>query len=554
MNHMALGCGSGFGSHQKSQRRPRYRTFVALLLILVLLAACGRKTTQTPSPQVLTWPNVNVTDIATLDPALGPDANELIAERLIYSGLTRLNSALHVEPDAAQSWAVSPDGRVYTFTLRPDLRYSDGTPATASDVAASLTRTLDPRLAPAGQEPAGAQLFAHIEGAQAMLSGKAQQVQGIQALNTRVLRITLDEPVTYLLQALASPIAYIVSPQTIARYGEANWSEHTVGTGPFEISSWQHNVRLEFVPNPYYYGPHPQLRAIVMPFVADPHAALLSYRAGRYDLDWDIAPADYLLAQGDHAFHQVPKLATDVLVPNTTIAPFNQLDVRLAFAEAIDQQALAHDVLNDTVMPARQLLPPALPGYQSQASPPLSYNPVAAKQLLATAYPDATTLPPITLSFAADEFPMQEAQALQAMWQQALGVQVQLNPVEPAAYAQELAQHRLQLAVVRYRAAVPDPWAILARYLRSGAPDNVGQWSDSQFDQLVAQADVLPDSDPARLTLYQQAEAVALQNAAVIPLDYPYFTATIAPYVHGLVVTPLGIMAPDWSKVTVSPH
>jgi oligopeptide transport system substrate-binding protein len=548
MNYRQWGC-----CLYDTGRQCCYRLFVTLLLILAV-TACGRRSSQKPPPQVLKWPDVGVTDITTLDPALGPDANELVVERLIFSGLTRLNASLQVEPDAAASWTISPDRRVYTFTLRPGLRYSDGTPVTAADIVASLTRTLDPRLAPAGQEPAGAYLFAYIEGAQAMLSGKTRQVQGIQALNTHMLRITLDRPVPYFLEALANPVAYLVSPQVIARYGEAGWNEHAVGTGPFRISSWQHNVHLELAPNPYYYGPRPQLQKIVIPFVADPHAALLSYRAGRYDLDWNIAPADYLLARGDHAFHQVPMLATDVLVPNTTIPPFNQLAVRLAFAEAINQQVLAHQILADTVFPAQQLLPPAMPGYETDLAPPLSYNPVAAKQLLTTAYPDPATLPPITLSFAADMFPLAEAQALQTMWEQALGVQVQLDPVEPAAYEDELTQHRLQLAMVRYEAAIPDPWAILSQYLRSGAAGNVGQWSNSQFDRLIGQADALPNDNSARLNLYQQAEAVALQNAAVIPLDYPSFTATIAPYVHGLTVSPLGIVAPDWSKVTVGAH
>jgi len=555
MDCFGLDGGSGrFSNCRRSRAHRPYCVLITLLLLLVSMTACGQGKPRPQPPQVLTWPNVAVTDIATLDPALGPDANELVAERLIFSGLTRLNSALQVEPDAAASWTVSSDGRVYTFTLRTDLRYSDGTPVTAADVVASLTRTLDPRLALPGERPAGAQLFATIEGAQAMLNGQARQVRGIRALGAHTLRITLTAPTPYFLEALANPVAFIVSPQVIARYGEAHWSEHAVGTGPFAIGQWQHNVRLVFVPNPYYYGFRPHLKEIVMPFVADPHAALLSYRAGRYDLTWDIAPADYLLAQGDHAFYQVARLATDVLVPNVTMAPFNQPSVRLAFAEAIDQQVLANDVLANTVLPAQQLLPPAMPGYESQASPPLSYNPVVARQLLTMAYPDPSTLPPIALSFAADAFPMQEAQALQAMWWQALGVRVQLNPVEPGAYQDELAHHRLQLAVVRYRAAVPDPWAILSVYLRTDAAGNVGQWSDSQFDELVAQADTLRADDAERLVLYQQAEAVALQNAAVIPLDYPSFMATVAPYVHGLTVTPLGIMAPDWSAVTVSGH
>ena len=104
------------------------------------------------------------------------------------------------------------------------------------------------------------------------------------------------------------------------------------------------------------------------------------------------------------------------------------------------------------------------------------------------------------------------------------------------------------------RLNLADPWDLLSLSLHSGAAENVGAWTNAQFDQWVDQADVLFNDAAQRTALYQQAEQVALNDAAWIPLDHPKFTAFVAAYVHGLVVTPLGLMAPDWSLVTVGAH
>jgi peptide/nickel transport system substrate-binding protein/oligopeptide transport system substrate-binding protein len=140
------------------------------------------------------------------------------------------------------------------------------------------------------------------------------------------------------------------------------------------------------------------------------------------------------------------------------------------------------------------------------------------------------------------------------MWQRVLGVTVNLAPVEPSTYEREFDAGQLQLGVVNWTPDLADPWDLLSLSLRSGAPENVGGWTNQQFDQWVDQADQLFNDSTQRVSLYQQAEQLALSDGAWIPLDHPKFTAFIAPYVHGLVVTPVGLMAPDWSLVTVSAH
>jgi peptide/nickel transport system substrate-binding protein/oligopeptide transport system substrate-binding protein len=95
---------------------------------------------------------------------------------------------------------------------------------------------------------------------------------------------------------------------------------------------------------------------------------------------------------------------------------------------------------------------------------------------------------------------------------------------------------------------------LLSLYLASNGPDNLGGWKNEQFDQLISQADVLFNDPAQRALLYQQAEQLSITDGAWIPFNHPKFTAFVAPYVHGLAVTPLGLMAPNWAKVAVSKH
>ena len=187
-----------------------------------------------------------------------------------------------------------------------------------------------------------------------------------------------------------------------------------------------------------------------MPFAQDPHAALLAYRAGQYDVTWDIAGPDYPQAHAEKNFHETPLLGTDALVPNTTMEPFTHPEVRQAFAEALNVQVLAHQVMGDSVDASTTIVPPGMPGYGSSPIKGLGVNAQQAQQLLQSVYPDVKTMPTVTLTYPTDGLPQAEAQAIQTMWQRVLGVNVGLAPVEPSTYQREYAAGHVQLGVVNW--------------------------------------------------------------------------------------------------------
>ncbi len=536
-------------------RQQGRRLFALFLLgVVLLLTACGQNVVPPHQKRVLTWPNVGITDLAQLDPALVGDRNSAQVAQLVFSGLVKLNAQLEVVPDAAYSWQVSPDGKTYTFYLPADLSFADGTSVTAQDVIYSLDRSLQMTSQAIQQGSDGALFYlGHILGAPDVAAGKAETASGLKALDAQTLQIRLDVPVAYFLADLANPVAFIVPRQLIQKYGN-RWVEHALGTGPFVLKRWVHSVRMIFTPNPAYSGDKPVIDELDMPFVENPHAALLAYRAGQYDLVWGLSGPDYPQSRTEKNFHESVLLGTDALVPNTTKEPFNHYEVRQAFALALDVQVLAHQVMGDSVVPSTTIVPAEMPNYTASAVQGLGHDAQRARQLLQAAYPDLSMLPPVTLTYASNTLPQAEAQAMQQMWQAALGIQVNLVAVDPSTYQRELQDGQVQLGVTNWTADLPDPWDVLSLNLQSSGPDNVGGWKNTQFDQFIGQADLLFNDPAQRASLYQQAEQLAVNDGAWIAFDHPKYTAFIAPYVHGLVVTPLGLLAPDWAKVTVSNH
>lgn len=551
-------------------RRGRQLLLSTLLLLLVLLTACGSDNTTAPSPQqtptpslaakqVLVLPNVGASDVGYLDPAQepnantqgqGPDANSALVISMLYTGLVRLDANLQVLPDQA-TWVISPDGKVYTFHLRPDIAFSDGTSVTAQTYVYTLTRALLPEV----KAPMAAFYEANIVGAADVNAGKAKSLRGVKALDTLTLQITLTQPTPYFLTLLTNAIYFPLNQQLIDEYGQSDWANHAagngVGTGPFMVEQWDRNLQMTLVPNPYYYGTKPKLTQVNMSFVNDPSAAFKGYTAGQYSLVWNIAPTDLLSAKGLNGFVNIPLSQTDVLFFNTTMPPFDKAAVRQAFAYATDKAALVHNALSDSAIAAPTILPPGTPGYQSSGQS-IPYDITQARETLQMAYPDLSQMPAITFSYPNSLVSTTEATALQNMWQSALGIRVTLHAVEANAYNDELLKHEIAFGFTQWSADFSDPYDWFALNLFSTAPNNYGAWSNSIFDQLVKLAE--QTSGDMRIQLYQQAEQIVLQDVGWLPLDHQALAAVIPPWVHGVSLNSNGLFFGDWSEVYLLPH
>ncbi len=534
--------------------------FLFLCMLTVILAACGGSSATPTSgaklapKQVLAFPNVGTTDIGFFDPATGPDANSALAINMIFSGLVRSDKNLNVIPDQA-TWNISADQKTYTFTIKPGITFSDGTPVTAQSYVYTWTRALLPEI----NSPIASFFEAPIVGADAVSNGKSKTLSGVKAINDHTLQVTLNKPTPYFLEDLTTSIFFALNQKLIGQYGQKNWIQHVegtgVGTGPFIVKTWNHNVQMVLVPNPHYYGNKTKLTEVDMSFIKENSTAFKAYRAGQYAFVWNLIPEDQLQAESMPGFMRKSLLQTDLIFFDSSRPPFNNVAVRQAFAYALDKKTLVHAVFKDSVTVAQTIIPPGMPGYQPDF-PGLQYNPAKAKSLFQSVYPDVSKAPSFTFTYPSSQVTPNEAAVLQQMWQTALGVQVKMRSEELTAYNNETAanraNHTIQFGFTQWGADFPDPYDWLTLNLTANASNNNGSWNNPTFDKTVAQADTL--SGDARIALYNKAEQIAITDVGWLPIDHQAMAAIIPSWVHGVTLNAGGLYFDDWSNVYLLQH
>ncbi len=300
-------------------------------------------------------------DLPSIDPPnpSAGDAQSSIVEDLVFAGLVRLDQNLRIQPDAASSWTVSSDGKVYTFTLRPGLKWGDGTPVTAADVVWSFNRDFSPSYASGNVSF----YLASIAGGMAVANGKAKTVSGIKAIGTNQVQFTLNQPAAVFLNDLAYNVSYLV-PRDQATADPKNWTEHAAATGPFMVKQWKHNQEIDLIPNPNYWRGKPKLAGVNVEFIKNTETAYNLYNTGAVDIMGVINfPGNHLKdVQGRPDFHTTPQLFTEFLVLNEHHKPLNNPLVREALSYAINRVTVAK-LLQNRFLPAHGMLPPGMPGY-----------------------------------------------------------------------------------------------------------------------------------------------------------------------------------------------
>lgn len=541
--------------------------FLGILVLGALLAGCAAAQPATApgaapagqpaaaGAQKLIWSVEGVTELPGLDPANPQNAQSIQAISLIFGGLVKLDDQLIVAPDGAESWTVSEDGKTYTFTIREGLQFADGTPVTAQSFADSINRALQPETASYG---ASFQL-GHIVGANDVASGAAKEASGIVVVDDRTLQITLDDNVPYFLAQLTYPVSFVVPAHAIAS-NPAGWTETAFGTGPFRVKEWQHNQKLILEPNPHYWAGAPGVSEIELPFFQDSETAYQLYRTGGLDIAGSqqnpIPAARVPEVKDSPDFHSAASFAVRYVGFNNKLAPFDDTNVRRAFALAVDKATLANAVLNGAVAPTDRLLPPGFTGSHLPVKG-LAFDAAAAKQALADAgYGESNPFPQVTFTYGVEGDNERVATFLQQQWKENLGVDVVLEPLELATFSENLnttyltPEQGLQFYLSIWGADYPDPQNFVSQQLRSDSPNNNGHWENAQFDELAKQADTFLGSAEERLQLYNQAEQIAVDEVGWLPLYVPQFSVLIRPEVSGYSLTGQGLIFPDWTKVT----
>lgn len=485
-------------------------------------------------------------DPPTLDPALAQDSTSAEYILQIFSGLVTLDKSLKIQPDLAERWEVSPDGTVYTFTLRSNATFHDGKPVTANDVKYSIERSADPAT---GSLVADTYL-GDIVGVDDKLQGRATEVRGVEVIDDRTVRITIDAPKAYFLAKLTYPTAFIVDEANV-KTGR-NWTDEPNGTGAFKLEEWSRGDRIVLTANENFYnGP---VRLAELQYLLAGGSSMTMYENGEIDIGGANVNEIERVTDPAGELHTQLKILNNFSVEyigfNVNQPPFDDPKVRQAFNLAIDKERISEVVLKDLVTPAFTILPPGFPGY-NESLEGLRYDPERAKQLLAESK-YAGNLPPITLALPGQgSGPGRVVEAMQDMWKQNLGVDVQTQLTEFATYLEDLKQKRYQMFEIGWIADYPDPQNFLDILFYSRSNDNNTGYSNPEVDALLEQARV--EQDPQeRVRLYQEAEQIIVDDAAWLPLFYGKSYYLIKPYVKNFEPTP--IVTAQYKDVVIEPH
>jgi len=468
---------------------------ICLSVTLGVLTPITAETIKQGGSMIVTYKD----DVSTLDPAIGYDWQNWSMIKALFNGLMDYQAGTYnLEPDLAKSFTISPDGKIYTFKLREDVKFHNGRKLTAEDIKYSIERAINPKTQSPGQG-----FFWSIKGFDEMVAGTATELSGMTVVDPYTLKIELSSPDATFLHVMAINFAFAVPKEEVEKYGQ-DFGKHPVGTGAFSMKEWKLGQRVVYERNPdYYKAGLPRLDEIVFEVGQEPTVALLRLQRGEVDILGDgIPPARFLQVKNDPKnaglIIEGGQLHTGYVSMNVRIKPFDNKKVRQAVNMAINKQRICK-IINNRAVPANQPLPPAMPGYDKNYKG-YAFDAAKAKSLLAEAgFADGFT----TELYANNTDPNPRiAQAIQRDLAE-IGIKAEIKTLAQstviAAGGEEDQAPMIWSGGMAWIADFPDPSNFYGPILGCGGAVKGGwNWAwycNEELDALAAKADAM--SDPA---------------------------------------------------------
>jgi oligopeptide transport system substrate-binding protein len=522
-------------------------------------------------------------DLETIDPGRSETSSSIEVVNQLFVGLTAQNVATGGSVlGLAESYDVSEDGKTFTFKMRQDVpwvRYNADSGAVeelkddagnvrfvnAQDVYNGMVRALDPVTAspyayvlakyvvngvefntvPAEPDPE-ATVDPEATEMPAAPMVTADQL-GIKVVDDFTLEVSSPDPVSFAPSIYGLWVSRPVPSWLIEEYGDS-WTEpeNIATNGPFALKEWAHEQSLTIIKNPFWPGtddiPQAKLDEVTFRFL-DPTAAFAEYQSGTMDAitipveEIERVKADSTLST-EYVTGTTP--CTYYIGFDNTEDPMTNANLRRALSLAVDRQSIVDNVTKGGQIPAQWFSRPGLAAAPTMDNSPdlgIKYDPEAAKAALALALKDlglndVSELPPLTLTYNGAAGHQAIMQAVQQMWVETLGIQVELATLEPTTYFSSISED----APMMYRAGWCQDYSDANNFLYdvfySKSSQNDPGFSDPDYDKLVTEARTEPD-ESKRLALYQQAEDILVnQKAAIIPIYWYTTNQLIKPYVE----------------------
>jgi peptide/nickel transport system substrate-binding protein/oligopeptide transport system substrate-binding protein len=557
-------------------------------LLSMLLAACGgggnsgqsstssQATKASDDKQIYIRPYAGISDIKTLDPALVSELYSAQSQAMIYTGLVGLDNKGNTINELASSYKVSTDGMTWTFTLKDNLKFSDGNPITSADVVYSYDRALQP----ATKSPYAYAYMYLIKDSDQLHAGKIKTLIGdsLLAPDPKTVVIKTNKKAGYFLDTLTYQTSFIIEKSFVQKYGN-NFVDHLSEggcSGPWIVSKFQRGTVIEFTPNQYYYGAKPQLKKVVRPFYKESDTTWRAYQANQ--LDRGAVPTANIQdakALPNNQFHSTPILANGYFSMNYMVKPFDNIKIRQAFALAINKDIIAQNIYKGTVIASNHIVPQGMPGYNADLLGPAGVkstagDPTLAKKLFQEGlkedgYASAAALPPITIevSTVGQADLRNEYAAEQQMWKTVLGINVKFNDVDFNKLSDDttntVGNKGLMAWSLGWIADYPDPQDWTTLQFGQGAGNNSSNYGQNQssdatkqqqIQQLMAQADANTANPTERIQQYEQTEQQLVDDVAWIPSYQQTITFVEKPCVAGPTSNAFDIVPPDdWASI-----
>lgn len=469
---------------------------------------------------------------STLDPAKSTALSESNVELALFEGLTRLDEHEQPQPAAAKSWDISPDGTEYTFHLRDNLLWNDGTPLTAHDFEYAWKRVLDPQTA-----SENAYMMYPLNNGEAFFKQEVSADQvGVKALDDKTLYVKLKAPITYFLNLTAFHTYYPV-PRHVVEKDPEIWAanDKIVSNGPFILTHWIHSNQLQFIKNDKYWDKDKvKLENMQWPISESQSTRVSMVESGQANITVEppISEQERLTKEG--LFKMSPYLGSYYYSFNTQKAPFDNPLVRKAFSMAVDREKLVNNVIKGGKEPAYAWVPPGLTNpitkqdFRREGGNLVEYNPQKARELLSEAgYPNGEGLPPIIILYNTNEMHKAVAEVIQAMWKENLNVNVELLNQESKVYLDARNTGNFQVARASWIGDYADPMTFMDVYLDE---NNDGQYHNPLYNDLIRKAQNTNNQE-IRMQAMHEAEKILMDDAVVLPIYYTTQPYIAQPYV-----------------------
>jgi len=509
--------------------------WLAIMLALVMIASiglvgCGNEEATPAEPTEPTQPAVAQdlklnarTEPPSLDPGTATDAVSFEILRVLQEGLVRLDADGKVTKGSgmAADWTVSEDGLVYTFTLKDDVKWSNGDPVTAQDFEFAWKRVLNPDTA----ADYAYQMYYLKNGEKYNMGEATADEVGVKALDEKTLEATLEAPTPYFLQLTAFGSYYPVNKKVAE--ANATWAADSttyVSNGPFTLTSWAHDSEVVVTKNDAYWNKDAiKLNTITWAMVNDENTEYQLFQNG--DLHVAQPPSDLtqeLIQSGDA--NSTPILGTYYYIFNTTKEPFSNENIRKAFSAAIDREALVTQVTKGGQLPADAFVPPGastdLPKDVRDVNGSLIPASSEAKAYLDKGMQELglTEFPEVTISYNTSEGHKMIAEAVASMWKTNLGVDVKLFNQEWKVYLETVDSADFQIGRMGWLGDYMDPMTFLDLFVTGGG-NNYPKYSNAEYDALIAKAKATSDQQE-RLDAMAAAEKILMDEMPIAPIYY----------------------------------